>query len=154
MKKIDSFSVDHNKLERGIYLSRRDILQGVVIDTWDIRVKEPNNSMGGGFLSAKVAHTIEHIGATLLRNRYKDKIVYFGPMGCGTGFYLLTHSMSTKDIEKAVRDTFQAIVDWSGPIPGASRKECGNYTMHSLQAAKIQACKFLSINPTVNQYKK
>jgi len=154
MEKIDSFAVDHNKLERGIYLNRQDILaKNATIDTWDIRLKVPNNRKGGGYLSVKAAHTIEHIGATYLRNRYRDKIIYFGPMGCLTGFYLLTHSMREQDIEQAVRAMFQAVVDWSSPIPGALSKECGNYAMHSLQGAKMQARKFLAANPVVDKYK-
>ena len=134
MKKIASFTIDHDKLMPGIYVSRID---GDVI-TYDIRMKKPN---AGDYLSNGALHTFEHLFATYARNgEYSDSIIYIGPMGCRTGFYLLVRdTMSREDTLKLVRDSFDFISRFEGEIPGAKRKECGNYKEHDLNGAKLVA---------------
>lgn len=138
MERITSFSVDHTKLTKGIYVSRID---GDLI-TYDLRMTQPNVEPA---LDPQAAHVIEHIGATLLRNgQYKDKIIYFGPMGCMTGFYLIVRDLSLETIIKLVKDTFTKIALWQGEIPGAKKEECGNYTFMDLNKAKAAAQYFIS----------
>lgn len=130
MERITSFSVDHTKLKKGLYISRID----QDLTTFDIRMCEPNKDVA---LDPKAAHCIEHIGATLLRNgQYKDHIIYFGPMGCMTGFYLITRNLDFDTIKLIVRDVFEKIVAWDQEIPGAKIEECGNYTYMDLDLAK------------------
>lgn len=137
MEKIASFTVDHEKLERGIYTSRID---GDCY-TFDLRMKKPNT---GDVLATDALHAIEHIGATYLRNSaYQDQIIYFGPMGCRTGFYLITRNLTGQALVDLVMDTYRYIADFEGPIPGASAKECGNYRDLSLAGAKQQAAQYL-----------
>lgn len=137
MEKIASFTVDHEKLERGIYTSRID---GDCY-TFDLRMKKPNT---GDVLATDALHAIEHIGATYLRNSaYKDRIIYFGPMGCRTGFYLITRNLTGQPLVDLVIDTYRYIAAFEGPIPGASAKECGNYRDLSLAGAKEQAKLYL-----------
>ncbi len=137
MEKIASFTVDHEKLERGIYTSRVD---GDCY-TFDLRMKKPNT---GDVLETDALHAIEHIGATYLRNSaYKDQIIYFGPMGCRTGFYLITRNLTGQTLVDLVIDTYRYIAAFEGPIPGASAKECGNYRDLSLAGAKEQAQQYL-----------
>ena len=134
MKRIASFSVDHDKLVPGIYVSRID---GDVI-TYDIRMKKPN---AGDYLSNGALHTFEHLFATYARNsEFADSIIYVGPMGCRTGFYFLVrNTMSKADTLKLVRESFEFISKFEGDIPGATRKECGNYREHDLEGAKAVA---------------
>ena len=134
MKRIASFSIDHDKLEPGIYVSRID---GDVI-TYDIRMKKPN---AGDYLSNGALHTFEHLFATYARNsEFADSIIYVGPMGCRTGFYFLVRdTMSKADTLKLVRESFEFISKFEGDIPGATRKECGNYREHDLEGAKAVA---------------
>ncbi len=135
MERITSFSVDHTKLKKGIYVSRID----GDITTYDIRMTQPNIDTP---LDPKAAHTIEHIGATLLRNgKYKDHIIYFGPMGCMTGFYLLTRDLDFDTVKGIVREMYEQIAKWNDEIPGAKAEECGNYTYMNLDKAK-QAARF------------
>ncbi len=131
MKKIASFTVDHDKVGKGMYISRID---GDVI-TYDVRMKIPN---GGDYLPYAAAHTIEHLFATFARNSgVADKVIYVGPMGCRTGFYFLTRSsVSGSEAISVVRDSMNFIANFSGEIPGVSRKECGNYLEHDLNSAK------------------
>lgn len=131
MKTIASFTVDHDKLKRGMYISRID---GDVV-TYDIRMKIPN---GGDYLNMPAAHTIEHLFATYARNSgFSESVVYVGPMGCRTGFYLLLRdSVSYADAIKLVQDSFAFIADYEGEIPGTKRRECGNYLEHDLAGAK------------------
>ncbi|MBE5745342.1 MAG: S-ribosylhomocysteine lyase [Clostridiales bacterium] len=131
MKKIASFTVNHDVLQKGMYISRID---GDVV-TYDIRMKIPN---GGEYLSMKAAHTIEHLFATYARNsRYGDKIIYVGPMGCKTGFYLLVReAVSPAQAIALVQESMAFIAAYEGEIPGNTRKECGNYLYHDLQGAK------------------
>lgn len=141
MKTIASFTVDHDKLEEGMYVSRVD---GDVI-TYDIRMVKPN---GGVYLPSPAMHTFEHLFATYVRNSaYSDQIIYVGPMGCRTGFYFLTRdAMSGEQAIALVRECFAFIADFEGKIPGSERKECGNYLEHDLPGAKATAadmCKVL-----------
>ncbi len=143
MNKIASFKIDHTKLMPGIYVSRVDkCFPDYAVTTFDIRFKRPNYDM----LQPKAAHTIEHLGATYLRNRqnWKDQIIYFGPMGCMTGFYLIVKGqMESKDIVELVRDMLIFIVTFEGIVPGTTPEECGNYEYHDLAAAKKEAGEFL-----------
>ncbi|MCD8037328.1 MAG: S-ribosylhomocysteine lyase [Clostridiales bacterium] len=133
MERIASFSVDHTKLNKGVYISRID----GDITTYDIRMCKPNVDTP---LDPKAAHTIEHIGATLLRNgKYKNDIIYFGPMGCMTGFYLITKELTFDEIKAVVKEVFTEISEWEGEIPGAKPEECGNYTYMDLEKAKAAA---------------
>ncbi|WP_320171614.1 S-ribosylhomocysteine lyase [Maridesulfovibrio sp.] len=142
MKKIESFRIDHTRLKRGIYVSRKDAVGSECVTTFDLRMKEPNNEPA---LSPESAHTMEHIGATFLRNHaeYGDKVIYFGPMGCLTGFYLLlAGDYESVDIVDLVRGLFRFAADFEGDIPGASAVECGNYTFMDPAGAVIEAKKY------------
>lgn len=134
MKTIASFTVDHDKLEKGMYISRVD---GDVI-TYDIRMVKPN---GGVYLPSPAMHTFEHLFATYVRNSaYSDQIIYVGPMGCRTGFYFLTRdAVSGEQAIALVRECFAFIAAFEGKIPGSERKECGNYLEHDLPGAKAVA---------------
>ena len=148
MKKIASFEVDHTKLTQGIYISRIDTYGKNIITTFDIRCVRPNY---GDVLPIDAMHTIEHIGATYFRNHptWKNKIIYFGPMGCQTGFYLILkgsyplYGTAHKSVIDFIIDMFRFIVKFSGPIPGASAIECGNYKSHNLETAKMIAANML-----------
>ncbi|MBQ6709016.1 MAG: S-ribosylhomocysteine lyase [Clostridia bacterium] len=142
MDRIASFSVDHNKLLRGLYISRKQTVNDVTVTTLDIRMKKPNVEE---VMSTGTIHTIEHIGATYLRNdkAWADRIVYFGPMGCRTGFYLVVFGdYDSQDLLPLMKDTFKFIAEFEGDIPGASAVECGNYTDMDLTGAKKEADKF------------
>ena len=144
MKKIASFTIDHNRLLRGVYVSRRDTTpSGDVITTFDIRMTEPNRQTA---LSPQALHTIEHLAATYLRNhpQWADRIVYWGPMGCCTGSYLLMQGqLEPADIAGLLRDMFAFIADFDGDIPGATARDCGNYTFNDLPAARRAARTYL-----------
>ena len=143
MNKIPSFTINHNKLLRGIYVSRQDVFGSEVITTFDIRMKEPNRAP---VLHIGALHTIEHLAATYLRNdaQWKDKIVYWGPMGCLTGNYLIIHGdLKSSDIVDLMIRTFSFIANYEGEIPGAQPKDCGNYLLHDLPMAKLESRKFL-----------
>ena len=137
MERIASFCVDHTTLLPGMYLSRRDGAEGEIL-TWDIRMKQPNK---GSYLSPAAAHTLEHLFATYARNsKYSKGVVYVGPMGCRTGFYLLLRSdVSHADALALVKESFRFIADFEGEIPGSRRWECGNYLEHDLPGAKAVA---------------
>lgn len=138
METIASFEVDHTVLMPGIYLSRVD--HGV--RTYDIRVTRPNRE----FLPNPAMHTIEHLFAVHARNgAMGDKIIYFGPMGCRTGFYLLTIHASDEEAVKLIRETFAFIANYQGDVPGTSEKECGNYREHDLAQAKQIAAQYLDV---------
>lgn len=144
MERIESFQVDHIKLKKGIYVSRRDSFGGQIITTFDIRMTSPNDEP---VMNTAEIHTIEHLAATFLRNHheYAEKTVYFGPMGCRTGFYLvLSGGYSSKDILPLITELFEYIKDFTGEIPGASAAECGNYLDMNLPMAKFQAERFLN----------
>lgn len=144
MKKIASFTIDHERLLRGIYVSRKDQVGGDVVTTFDIRMKEPNRESA---IQQGALHTIEHLAATYLRNdaEWADRIVYWGPMGCQTGNYLLLRGdYSSHDIVDLMRRTFQFIADYEGEIPGAAPKDCGNWLLHDLPMARWEAKKYLT----------
>ncbi len=134
MDRIASFSVNHDKLEKGIYVSRID---GDVV-SYDVRMKKPN---GGDYLESPAMHTFEHLFATYARNsEFSDSVIYVGPMGCRTGFYLLLRDKVKKsDVIKLVKDSFEFIKNFDGEIPGNKREECGNYLEHDLKGAKLVA---------------
>lgn len=144
MEKIASFTINHLKLLRGIYVSRVDTLpNGDVITTFDIRMKQPNREPA---VSQSALHTIEHLAATYLRNQpeWKDKVIYWGPMGCCTGNYLLmSGKLTSKDILPLMQDTFRFIAEYEGSIPGATARDCGNCTLNNLPMAKWEARKYL-----------
>ncbi len=143
MKKIASFTVDHLKLLPGLYLSRKDEKDGVVVTTFDLRMTAPNREpvMETGGL-----HTIEHVGATYLRNcPKKEDVVYFGPMGCRTGCYLVMFGdLAPEDVYDTVVDMCRFILSFEGEIPGARPEECGNWSDQDLPAAKAYIKKYLS----------
>lgn len=144
MKKIPSFTINHLKLLRGIYVSRKDEVGGEVITTFDIRMKEPNREP---VVHAGALHTIEHLAATYLRNdpKWKDRVIYWGPMGCLTGNYLLLRGdLESKDIVELMKRTFRFIADYEGEVPGAAPQDCGNYLLHDLPMAKWEARKYLT----------
>lgn len=144
MEKIASFTINHLKLLRGIYVSRVDTLpNGDVVTTFDIRMKQPNREPA---VSQSALHTIEHLAATYLRNQpeWKDRVIYWGPMGCCTGNYLLmSGKLTSKDILPLMQDTFRFIAEYEGSIPGATARDCGNYTLNNLPMAKWEARKYL-----------
>lgn len=144
MDKIPSFTVNHLDLKRGIYVSRKDELGDNVITTFDIRMKEPNREP---VMNTAELHTIEHLGATFLRNhpKYKDEIIYFGPMGCRTGNYLVMKGdLESKDIVDLMKEMFEFISNFDGEIPGAAPRDCGNYLDQNLNMANYEARKFKS----------
>lgn len=143
MKKIPSFTVDHIRLLRGVYVSRKDEVGNEVVTTFDIRMKEPNREPA---LSPSAIHTMEHLAATFLRNHpvWADKIIYWGPMGCLTGNYLVVKGdLTSADILPLMKETFRFIADYEGGVPGASAKDCGNYLMMNLPMARWEAAKYL-----------
>ena len=136
MKKIISFTVDHRKIKEGIYISGvdRDIV------TYDLRMRRPNTS---DLISNSAMHSLEHIFATLIRNSYMaDKIIYFGPMGCQTGFYLLIRNENHKENLELIKETLRAVIEYNGEMPGASDIECGNYRNLDLALAKEEAKRY------------
>lgn len=143
MKKIASFTVNHIDLLPGIYVSRIDTLGDNTITTYDIRMKRPNMEP---VLNTAEIHAIEHIGATYLRNHetFADETIYFGPMGCRTGFYLiLKGDLESKAILPLIKDLFEFVAKFEGDIPGASARDCGNYLDLNLPMAKYEANKYL-----------
>ncbi len=144
MEKITSFTIDHIKLEPGVYVSRKDHVGEEVITTFDLRITSPNDEP---VMNTAEVHTIEHLAATYLRNEpeYKDKTIYFGPMGCRTGFYLLlAGDYESRDIVKLVTELFEFIRDFKGEVPGASAKDCGNYLDMNLNMANYLAKRYLT----------
>ena len=144
MEKIASFTIDHNKLLPGIYVSRQDNINGQIITTFDIRMTAPNREP---VMNTAEMQTIEHLAATYLRNHkdYKDKTVYFGPMGCRTGFYLiLAGDLKSKDIVPLVTELYRFMSEFEGEVPGAAAKDCGNYLDMNLPMARFISKKFLT----------
>ncbi len=143
MEKITSFTIDHLRLEPGVYVSRRDRIGAEDITTFDLRVTKPNAEP---VMDTAPVHAIEHLAATYLRNdpEWRDRVLYFGPMGCRTGFYLLLAGhLTSKDIVGLVTRCFEFIRDFEGEIPGAAPKDCGNYLDMSLPMAKWWAKRYL-----------
>jgi S-ribosylhomocysteine lyase len=143
MEKIASFTIDHIRLLPGLYVSRKDHIGSETVTTFDIRITKPNDEP---VMNTAEVHAIEHLGATFLRNHpvMADKVVYFGPMGCRTGFYLLlAGDYVSWDIVGLMREMFTFIADFEGDIPGACAKDCGNYLDMSLPMARYYARKYL-----------
>ncbi len=143
MNKITSFTIDHIKLIPGIYVSRKDFAGETPITTFDIRMTSPNDEP---VMNTAEVHTIEHLGATFLRNHatFKNKVLYFGPMGCRTGFYLLlTGDYEPHDIVPLMKEMFTFIAEFQGEMPGASARDCGNYLDMNLPMARWTANKYL-----------
>lgn len=145
MKKIPSFTIDHTRLEPGIFVSRRDVTpSGDELTTFDVRLTRPNREPA---LSPEALHAMEHLAATFLRNHpeWASKVIYWGPMGCATGNYLiLSGHLESPQIFPLMRQTFQFIADFEGDVPGATPKDCGNYSFMNLAEAKAAAKKFLN----------
>ena len=143
MEKITSFTINHLLLQPGVYVSRKDPVGGTVVTTFDLRLTSPNEEP---VMNTAEMHTIEHLAATFLRNHkdYGSKTVYFGPMGCRTGFYLLlTGDYESKDIVPLIIEMWEFIRDFEGDVPGASPRDCGNYLDMNLPMAKYLAKKYL-----------
>ena len=144
MNKIPSFRIDHNKLKRGVFVSRKDITpSGDSITTFDIRMTLPNREKA---VSPEALHTIEHLAATWLRNNpvWADKVIYWGPMGCCTGNYLILQGeFDSIDIIPLLKDMFKWICEFEGEIPGATPSDCGNYTFNDIIEAKKVADRYL-----------
>lgn len=143
MEKIASFTVNHLTLEPGLYVSRKDQMGAETVTTFDLRMTAPNREP---VMNTAEIHTIEHLGATYLRNDpdWKDRTVYFGPMGCRTGFYLLlAGDLEPRDVEELVQAMFRFIRDYEGPVPGAAARDCGNYLDMNLPMAKLLAGRYL-----------
>lgn len=146
MEKIASFTIDHERLEPGIFVSRQDRTpSGDTITTFDIRMTRPNRDEA---LTPKALHAMEHLAATFLRNHpeWKDRVVYWGPMGCCTGNYLILQGdLESKDILPLMRETMRFVADFEGQVPGATPRDCGNYSFMDLAAAKAAATAYLEI---------
>lgn len=143
MKKIPSFTIDHLRLLRGVYVSRKDRLGNETVTTFDIRMKEPNREP---VLEQGAIHTIEHLAATYLRSHplWGPRIVYWGPMGCLTGNYLLVKGdWQPEDLLPLLRETFAFIAAYEGAVPGAEARDCGNWKLHDLPAARAEAARYL-----------
>lgn len=143
MERIASFQVDHVRLNRGLYVSRIDEINGNYLTSFDIRMKLPNREPA---INIAELHTMEHLGATFLRNHpvWKEQIVYFGPMGCRTGFYLiLKGKLESKDIVELMKELYKFMAEFKGDIPGATAIECGNYLDQNLPMANYEAKKYL-----------
>ena len=143
MEKIPSFTIDHTRLNRGIYVSRQDRVGDEVITTFDVRMKLPNREpvLGQGAI-----HTIEHLAATYLRNNpeWKDRIIYWGPMGCLTGNYLIVKGdLTSRDVLPLMQQTFRFIADYEGEVPGTAPRDCGTYLLHDLPMARYESAKYL-----------
>ena len=143
MEKIASFTIDHIKLQPGVYVSRKDQVGAETITTFDLTMTSPNEEP---VMNTAEVHTIEHLGATFLRNHpsYKDKVIYFGPMGCRTGFYLLlAGDYASRDVVPLITEMFTFIRDYRDEVPGASPKDCGNYLDMNLGMANYLAKRYL-----------
>ena len=152
MEKITSFTIDHLRLVPGVYVSRKDMADTQTVTTFDLRITRPNEEP---VMNTAEVHTIEHLGATFLRNHpeFKDRVLYFGPMGCRTGFYLLlSGDYESADILPLVKEMFQFISTFEGEVPGASAKDCGNYLDMNLGMAKYVADKYLDVLYHIDEF--
>ena len=148
MNRIASFTVDHDRLEPGIYVSRRD----GDVTTYDLRTRKPN---AGDYMDNRTMHSVEHMFATFIRNsQIRDSVIYFGPMGCQTGFYLLTRDVPDERVLEIVKDVLQKILAYEGPVFGASQKECGNFRNLDLGDAKRECARYLEVlNGKTNDFR-
>ena len=145
MEKITSFTVDHIRLVPGLYVSRKDRVGDQTVTTFDLRITNPNEEP---VMNTAEVHTIEHLGATYLRNdpQWKQRVLYFGPMGCRTGFYLLlAGDYAPQDVLELVRGCFAFIRDYKGPVPGASARDCGNYLDMNLPMANFWGARYAAL---------
>ena len=145
MEKITSFTIDHLRLQPGLYVSRVDKVGAETVTTFDLRITKPNEEP---VMNTAEVHTIEHLGATYLRNdpAWKDRVLYFGPMGCRTGFYLLlAGSLTSSEVLPLVTECFRFIRDYRGEVPGASPKDCGNYLDMNLSMANYWGRRYVSV---------
>ena len=145
MEKITSFTIDHIKLQPGLYVSRKDKIGAETVTTFDLRLTKPNDEP---VMNTAEVHTIEHLAATYLRNdpTWKDKVLYFGPMGCRTGFYLLLWGdYCSRDVLEPVKACFRFVRDYRGEVPGASAKDCGNYLDMNLSMANYWGGRYVSL---------
>ena len=152
MEKITSFTINHLKLLPGIYVSRKDKAGDGIITTFDIRMTSPNDEP---VMNTADVHTIEHLGATFLRNHpvWKEQVLYFGPMGCRTGFYLLlAGNLASREILPLMVELFAFIRDFEGEVPGASARDCGNYLDMNLGMAKYLAARYLKVLEQIDSY--
>ena len=149
MEKITSFTIDHIKLQPGVYVSRKDTMGGLTVTTFDLRLTSPNEEP---VMNTAEVHTIEHLAATYLRNDplWKEQVLYFGPMGCRTGFYLLLFGDRTsEEILPLVKNCFRFIAEYSGEVPGASAKDCGNYLDMNLPMANYWGKRYGTLLDTI-----
>lgn len=151
MEKITSFTIDHNLLQPGLYVSRKDRIGAETVTTFDLRLTSPNDEP---VMNTAEVHTIEHLAATYLRNDpvWKARILYFGPMGCRTGFYLLlAGDYCSADALELVTDCFRFVRDFEGEVPGACAKDCGNYLDMNLPMAKYWAKRYVELLENIDQ---
>ena len=151
MEKIASFTIDHIKLQPGLYVSRKDAIGAETVTTFDLRITSPNDEP---VMDTAPVHAMEHLGATYLRNNelWKDLVLYFGPMGCRTGFYLLlAGDLSSDAILPLVTGCFKFIAEYEGEIPGATAKDCGNYKDMDLRVAKAWAERYYALLRTIDE---
>ena len=150
MEKITSFTIDHIRLQPGVYVSRKDTVGLEIVTTFDLRITCPNDEP---VMNTAEIHAIEHLAATYLRNEptWKSKVLYFGPMGCRTGFYLLlVGNYASVDIVPLLLNCFRFIAEYSGPIPGASAKDCGNYLDMNLAMANYWSKRYVALLETID----
>lgn len=150
LTKIASFTIDHLKLQPGLYVSRKDAVGSEVITTFDLRITKPNDEP---VMNTADVHAVEHLGATFLRSEpnWKDKVIYFGPMGCRTGFYLvMAGDLTSRDVLSLVLDCFRFIRDFEGAVPGAAPKDCGNYLDISLPMAKYWGKRYAALLESID----
>ena len=151
MEKITSFTIDHIRLQPGLYVSRKDKVGAETVTTFDLRLTSPNEEP---VLNTAEAHTIEHLGATYLRNdpTWKERVLYFGPMGCRTGFYLLlAGDYVSRDVVELVKNCFAFIRDYTGEVPGASAKDCGNYLDLNLPMANYWGRRYAALLENIEE---
>lgn len=145
MEKIASFTIDHIKLQPGLYVSRKDKIGAETVTTFDLRITSPNDEP---VMNTAEIHAMEHLGATYLRNdpQWSDRVIYFGPMGCRTGFYLLlAGDLTSEEILDLMKNCFRFMAQYNGEIPGASAKDCGNYLDLNLPMANFWAKRYLNL---------
>lgn len=151
MEKITSFTIDHIRLQPGLYVSRQDQVGNEVVTTFDLRLTSPNEEP---VMNTAEIHTIEHLAATYLRNEpeWKDRVLYLGPMGCRTGFYLLlAGAYASRDVLELVKSCFRFVAEFEGEVPGASPTDCGNYLDMNLPMAKYLAAKYAKLLENIDE---
>lgn len=151
MEKITSFTIDHLRLQPGLYVSRVDKIGAETVTTFDLRLTRPNDEP---VMNTAEVHTIEHLAATFLRNEpaWKDRVLYFGPMGCRTGFYLLlSGTLTSREVLPLVTECFRFIRDYRGEVPGACAKDCGNYLDMNLGMANYWGKKYTQLLENITE---